>query len=1042
MHTLIRAHTLSQCLQIASEYAQAYEQLGERNFIFCEDRLTLLAERALLARLGGTFRSHVTTFARFLKGNETSISKQGSVMAVGEVMTRLQRDNALKCFTTPAGVGNHAKSIYETLAQFSASQITPDTLRESLALLPEDVLKRKVSDLAEIFDGYTRFLHERGYLDESRYLSLLPDKIRGSEQLKGANVFFLGYPAFTAQAKDTLRAAFDCAKNVVGIFCGGDEDIYTNRAAMDFKAVAEEYGKPQILQLGTPLNSTAETLRKGLFDPVQKQAEKCKTQQIHLFEAEGKVAEAEYVAVQIRRAMQENEALRFRDFTVLVPDVSSYSLALKRAFGEYNLPYFIDEKRSLKSHPLARFLLDCFKTVQEKFSTASVQALTENYFFGESDEYRNYLLKYANYRGGAKREIKNGDAIEKNYRIPRLEDARKRLLLATQGIKNKAKGAEYCAAIRQIMLDFDVKNKLETLESDMTDVAHKGYLAQIYRALDGLLGEATLLTGERSLTVAEFSAILQDGLDATEISLIPLKSDAIFVGAIAESRVGKAEILFALGMTDQIPSVAVDTAIVSDKEIAKLKEVKTLLEPTVAEVNLRNRESVCLNLCAFEKELHVCYPVPADGGEATRSEVFYYVDRLFEGTDGQPLPTLKKIPDQHLAYQCSAPTPALRKLLLEREEFERRKTDSRQAYASIFTALDKLSVTEKDDFLMERDRQVRVERGEDLFFKNGKISPTSLEGYFTCPFKNFVERGLRLKEREETAVLAVDTGNFIHELLEITTKQMSQTQTEEEMREIAKATALELMQNPVYAAQSDTASGAYFSEKLVAEGTQVVLAAFHQLKNSKFIVEETEKNIATPAIHGKVDRVDGTDKYVRIIDYKTGSIDESPVSYYVGKKLQMQLYMSALKGERVPAGVFYFPASMDYADTDEGRFKMKGFLNGDTDALLCGDTTLTEGASSEFFQAKLGNNATSKRVMDEQTFRDFLDYSLLVARQGCQEMKDGNVAPSPYKGGCDYCKYGGMCGFRTDCDTVRNEPTIDPPTIAEIARKARDGEGK
>ena len=344
--------------------------------------------------------------------------------------------------------------------------------------------------------------------------------------------------------------------------------------------------------------------------------------------------------------------------------------------------------------------------------------------------------------------------------------------------------------------------------------------------------------------------------------------------------------------------------------------------------------------------------------------------------------------------------------------------------------------------MIKRDRQVSVERGEELFFKNGKISPTSLEGYFSCPFRHFAERGLKLKEREETAVLAVDTGNFIHELLERTTKVMGQIESKEEMQRVAEETALELMKNPVYANQTDTASGEFFSKKLLKEGTDVVLAAFNQVKNSKFIIEETEKSVDTATLRGKVDRLDGTDRYVRIIDYKTGSIDESATSYYTGKKLQMQLYMSALKGERIPAGIFYFPASVDYAETDEGRFKMKGFLNGDPEALKSGDTTLTEGQASEFFPAKLGDNKQSKRVMDEQTFRDFLDYSVLVARQGCKELKEGNIQPSPYKGGCDYCKYGGICGFRADKDVTRNESAIDPPAIAEIARKARDGEGE
>jgi ATP-dependent helicase/DNAse subunit B len=155
------------------------------------------------------------------------------------------------------------------------------------------------------------------------------------------------------------------------------------------------------------------------------------------------------------------------------------------------------------------------------------------------------------------------------------------------------------------------------------------------------------------------------------------------------------------------------------------------------------------------------------------------------------------------------------------------------------------------------------------------------------------------------------------------------------------------------------------------------------------------------------------------------------------------MYMSELKGERVPAGVFYFPASVDYRSDDEGRFRMKGFLNGNEEALLCGDKNLSKEAEtvkSEYFPAALKNGASAKRVMDEETFGDFVDYSVLVARQGCKEMKEGFIAPTPYEGNCEYCKYGGMCGFNKDAFSPRKESAIEPNTIANIAKEAREGE--
>lgn len=1038
MKALIKAYTLSECMDVMAEYAEAYERAGGKNIVFCEDRLTLIAERALLRRMGGTFDTSVSTFARFLKTDEKAISKQGSVMAVGEVMTRLQRENALQCFTTLSGVGNNALCIYETLAQMSASEVTPEILRQSLSLLPEDSLKRKISDLTLIYEGYSAFLQENGFLDESKYLTLLPQRIRKEGCLRGCNVFFLCYNSFTAQARETIRAALETADNVIGIFCAGEEELYTNGAASAFAGVCAEYGRYEVRKLGVPLNGEAEILRKGLFNPIRAKS-KQKTDKISLYEARNKTEEAEFVAAKIRREVSENPSARYRDFAVLVPSVEEYSLPLKKVLSEYAIPYFIDEKKSLKRHPLARFLLDCFRVVRERFSPLSVQSLAQNFFFGESDEYRNYLLKFANYRGGAKRAIKSGDAVN-GYDLKALERCRERLLLATKNIKSRGQGRDYCAAVRKILEDFEAEKGLETLSLALDDLSQKGYLAQIMRALDGLLNEAELLTANKELTVAEFEAILADGLDATEISLIPLKSDAVFIGSISESRIEKTRVTFAMGMTDAVPSSATDTAIISDKEIERLADVQALLEPTVAEVNLRGRESVCLNLCAFTDKLSLSYPLAADGSEPAVSEIFRDVDALFIGEDGRKLPRKNKVEDEDFIYRCAAPAPAVRQLLIEYEDYRAGKISTRRKYASLYTALDKLGVQEGKDYLQEDGGQVCVERGEELFFKDGKISPTALEEYFGCPFRHFADRGLRLQEREEAAVMAVDTGNFIHDLLQQSTAKIAEMSDENAMREFAMRLGREMLQKSVYAMQQETKSGEYFTEKLLKEGVDVVAAAYRQVKNSKFVIEQTESDVQSDIFRGKVDRVDGTETYVRVIDYKTGKIDDTANAYYTGQKIQMQLYMSELKGERVPAGVFYFPASVEYVEEDEGRFRMKGFLNGDSDALLCGDVNLTEDKKSEYFPAALKNSGSTKRVMDEETFRDFLDYSVLVARQGVAELKDGFIAPTPYAGNCKYCKYGGMCGFRKDVPSERKERTVDPKTIAKIAKKAREGE--
>ena len=68
---------------------------GEKNVVFCEDRLTLEAERAVARAQGVAFDTRVTTFARFIgeKGGRT-LSKQGSVLAVAAIAAG-ERSNSI-----------------------------------------------------------------------------------------------------------------------------------------------------------------------------------------------------------------------------------------------------------------------------------------------------------------------------------------------------------------------------------------------------------------------------------------------------------------------------------------------------------------------------------------------------------------------------------------------------------------------------------------------------------------------------------------------------------------------------------------------------------------------------------------------------------------------------------------------------------------------------------------------------------------------------------------------------------------------------------
>ena len=87
---------LSTALEKLKNIVKANEEKQKRTVIFCEDRLSLAAERTVCSAVGGTFLTSVYTFARFLSSEagkpQNVLSAQGSAMAVRRIIEERSSD--------------------------------------------------------------------------------------------------------------------------------------------------------------------------------------------------------------------------------------------------------------------------------------------------------------------------------------------------------------------------------------------------------------------------------------------------------------------------------------------------------------------------------------------------------------------------------------------------------------------------------------------------------------------------------------------------------------------------------------------------------------------------------------------------------------------------------------------------------------------------------------------------------------------------------------------------------------------------------------
>ena len=128
--------------------------------------------------------------------------------------------------------------------------------------------------------------------------------------------------------------------------------------------------KPTIILDGDPYrfqpNPCLKHLEKSYFSLPLKPSRQ-ETSNLMLAGAVNRRAEVEAVARDILKLCRE-EGLRFRDIGIILRDLDSYHQLLTTIFSDYEIPYFIDQKRTVMHHPLVELLRSALEVITSNFN--------------------------------------------------------------------------------------------------------------------------------------------------------------------------------------------------------------------------------------------------------------------------------------------------------------------------------------------------------------------------------------------------------------------------------------------------------------------------------------------------------------------------------------------------------------------------------------------------------------------------------------------------------------------------------------------------
>lgn len=1075
---------------IFNEIASRIKNGESKIYIITPEQFSFTAEKKLLDTIknSSVISAEVLTFARMAyrvlketgSSNLADLSSSGKSMLIYNILSK-EKDN-LKFIGKSS---ENIDMIGTQITEFKKHGITPENLKNVMGSTEDKYLKSKLNDMFSVYQKYTDELSSK-YIDENDNLTLLAERLELIHDFDGATIYIDEFVGFTMQEYEIIKKLMKVANEVNITVCSDDVTLsentdtdifYSNKNTLNrlFNlAKSENIQIEKSVLLGNEFRFKSPEL-KHLEENVYAFPYKKYTgvvENIELFLAKNQYSEIEEVGKKIVKLVRDKD-YRYKDISVITKDLEGYSNLCKVIFAKYNIPVFIDEKKDLSQNLLVQYILSFINIFSKNWSANSVLEYIKTDLIDEVDEFDIWKLENYVIRWGIKgSKWYKGDWVfyeeteEEQEKILHIrEKIIKPLLSFREDLTRQKTIEDITKRLYQFLIenkiDYKIGNKIAELEKMGEQEKAKEYEAS-YRIIMDVLDDMVSVLGDEKVSFEKYAEILKVGLGNSGLGKIPGTQDEVIVGDVDRSRSHKVKTVFIIGVNDgMFPNVNKNEGFFNDKDRELLKQNGAELAKGTLEQLYDDNFNIYKAFSTAEEKVYLSYSSSDLEGKSLRPSILINrVKKIFPKLEEQS--DVIKI-QSDVITQMNTFEELLHKLseFRDGEEIEEEWFRIYNYYANNEEWKEKLRnslMALNYDIEPEKINQDNVNK---LYGDTLKTSISRLEQYKSCPFSYYLKYGLNLSERQEFKVQALDTGSFMHDVIDcffdkmqernIKVKELEQEDIEQIVDEIVNE-KLELKRNYIFSSIPRYIVLANRLRKVIKRSMKYIIDS---LKYSDFDVMGHEVEFKNgkeyPAIQisldngkkvevtGKIDRVDiartPDGKYIRIIDYKSSAKDINLNEVVAGLQIQLLTYLDAVCNidDLIPAGALYFnlidpsiKATKQLDDTklqDEIRkqFKMKGLILADVDIVKKMDNTLETGNSNIIpaYINKDGNLANRASTITRQQFENLQKYTNKIIKQISNEILTGDIGVKPYyklnqgKTPCEYCKYKSICNFNT-----------------------------
>ena len=1091
---------------------RARAEAGRRSILLVPEQFTSSTEGRIYRELGDALSGMVESFS-FTSLAERILSAEGGAA----VQTLSDAGRAVLVRRALEELQDHVHYYYRHRRSAAFCQMAAQTIDElksaglsgaQLAELAPDCGPEsdKLSELALIFQGYETLLAGTG-MDPADRLELAADRLEAAlargelpDFLREREVFIDEFDTFNAPKKRLMGAMLAALPTVTVALCDdgapmvpGDMGLFSGakQVAAQLRQLARKNGAdaavPELLRRdlrhkdAPGLAAVTELLETGTCEVPPAAPE------VRLFAAASREEEARCTAAAIRRLMRQG--VRCGKMAVVCRNIPDYRAAIRYEFRMADIPLYCDEPTTPEFSAPATAVRALLALVRGADMTENLTILAktglcaltepqvcalENYAYTWSPNAAAWRTKFEKSpKGFGENELSDEDAKT----LEDAETARQLLVTAVDELRSKVRGGSAEQISRELYFCLK-KLGAEEQQAALVEAVRTARgipaaeeAAREWNVVMQLLNEMAHLLGRQGVTFAEYEDLFSLLLRSSDLGHIPQTLDAVVLASAGKMRLDAPDYVFVLGLAEgEFPCAPSETGLLThadrDALMAKQIDLPDCFENRVV------REQVCFYkaLTAPAKGLWLSWP--KGQGKTLCAALEPIVEALHPAAPELELPDLAATPADALDTLGGWPLTDTERASLT-EALRLPQTDAPRGLALLRR--------------MEEDppRQVNdLSALSGLLGQRLRISPSQLEKYYTCRYGYFLQYVLGLKPRRRAELSADQSGTLMHWVLQMALDPHPDADNpcaglapfleldDDAMAELASLLVDEYAKRYLPEA---TARFAYLLSRLKKSMTSLLCYLRDEQKQSCFHPAACELCIGsgedavpgqvyhlsdgrTVQLVGTVDRADewveenGT-RWVRVVDYKTGTKKLNLKEVYCGLDCQMLLYLFSLTRDKSgrftgaePAGVLYLLA--DPAPKTTNRQQAQQDVQYELDGLVRDEQKVFDAMDADetgrYLPFGYRNGVPSPSQKDKRADiaklnRIQLHLDDLVTQMGSQ-LYSGRIEAEPLVAGagrnpCVWCDYSFICCHETGI----GERALEAPAKPFEPEEADDG---